>query len=190
MAATPSLKVVKSSSFRGQTRLWSNRYHFNGGTPSDSAHWTTFSDLVVTAEKAILPASCQIVETVGYAAGSDVPVFTKAYTTNGTNSAATFTQTLQVAAVGRWATTARTPKNHPIYLFAFWHDVHAADASTGRDTLIAAQKTAMDTYGAAWITGFSDGTNTYVRAGPNGATATGYITVSSLSHRDFPGVPA
>jgi hypothetical protein len=29
-----------------------------------------------------------------------------------------------------------------------------------------------------------------VRAGPNGATAVGYTTVTSLTHRDFPGIPA
>ena len=189
MAPTPSLKVITQSGFRGGTRLWSNRYHFNGGTPADSAHWTTFSDLVVTAQKAIIPGTSSIVETVGYAAGSDVPVFTKTYATGGTGSFTTFKQTLQVAAIGRWSTTARTPKNHPIYLFAYWHDVCAADASTGLDTLQASQKTAMNTYGAAWISGFSDGTNNYVRAGPNGATGTGYTTLGPLSHRDFPNIP-
>lgn len=190
MAPTPSLKVITQSSFRGGTRQWSNRYHFNGGTPADSAHWTTFSDLVVTAQKAIVPSTSSIIGTVGYAAGSDVPVFTKTYSTPGTLSVTTFKQTLQVAAVGRWSTTARTPKNHPIYLFSFWHDVSAADASTGLDVLQSATKTAMNTYGAAWVSGFSDGTNTYLRAGPNGATGVGYATANYLSHRDFPNIPA
>jgi hypothetical protein len=91
--------------------------------------------------------------------------------------------------VGRWSTTARTSKNHPIYLFAFWHDVCANDASSGLDNLQTSQKTAMNTYGAAWVTGFSDGVNTYTRAGPNGATGVGYVTDTPLSHRDFPRIP-
>lgn len=190
MAATPSLKVVKTCPFRGGTRTWSNRYHFNGGTPADSAHWTTFSDAVVTAEKAIFPSEVTIVQTIGYAAGSDVPVFTKNYTTAGTGSFTTFKQTVQVCAVGRWSTTARTPKNHPVYLFSFWHNVSANDGSTGKDTLLNAQATAMNNYGAAWVSGFTDGTHTYVRAGPNGASGVGFAVATPLSHRDFPRIPA
>jgi hypothetical protein len=190
VAPTPSIKIVKTTPFRGGVRTWSNRYHFNGGTPADSAHWTTLSDAIVTAEKAIYGGTTTIVQAVGYAAGSDVPVFTKNYTTSGTGSFSTFSQTLQVASLGRWSTTARTPKNHPVYLYSFWHDAHAADASTGRDTLIAAQATAQNTYGAAWVSGFSDGTNSYVRAGPNGATGVGFAVNTNLTHRDFPRIPA
>jgi len=53
MADTASLKVTKSFAFRGGVREWSNRYHFDGTTPADSGHWTTLSDAVVTAEKAM-----------------------------------------------------------------------------------------------------------------------------------------
>lgn len=185
MAATPSLKVLKSFTYKGSTRVWSNRYHFNGGTPADGTHWTTFSDAVVTAEKAVLPSSCTIVGTVGYAAGSDVPVFSKVYSTAGTLSTGTDVACPgDVAALVRYSTAARTPKNHPVYLFNYYHDVYRSTASA--DTLGTAQKTALQTYASAWISGFSDGTNTLVRAGPNGASATGSTVPVYVTHRDFP----
>ena len=185
MAPTPSLKVVKSFSYRGVTRQWSNRYHFNGGTPADSAHWTTLSDAVVTAEKASLGPVNTIVQTVGYAAGSDVPVFTKTYSTAGTMTTSGINAAPgDTAVMVRYATTARTPKNHPVYLYNWVHPVYFVPGSP--DTVASGQVTVLQTYAGDWISGFSDGTNTYVRAGPNGATATGQLVSSVSRHRDFP----
>ena len=185
MPATPKVVVQKSFVYRGANQLWSNAYHFNGGTPSDDAHWDALFDAIVLAEKACLRGSSTIVKCSGYAAGATVAAHSKSYTTAGTlSTTGGILQAGDVAALVRFSTTARTSKNHPVYLFNYYHDVCAA--STDRDTLLAAQKTALETYASAWITGFSDGANTYVRSGPNGATATSRFVNPLVTHRDFP----
>lgn len=185
MAATPSIKVTKTFTYRGAPRTWSNRYHFNGGTPADSGHWTTFANAVVAAEALVLPASTEIILVTGYAAGSDVPVFTKTYSTTG--SLVTTGGTAcpgDCTALVRYSTAARTPKNHPVYLFNYYHAVYWSGAP---DTLFSGQKSVLQTYAGDWVSpGFSDGTNSYLRAGPNGASATGELVDAVVTHRDFP----
>jgi hypothetical protein len=182
----PSIKVTKSFSFRGSARLWSNRYYMSGPTPADSTHWTTFSDAVVNLEKAMLSTAVAIVATHGYAPGSDVPVFSKTYATAGQlNPALGIPQAGEVAALVRYSTAGRTSKNHPLYLFNYYHGV-AADAATTPDLLKTGWVTSYNTYAAAWVAGISDGTNLQVRCGPQGNVATGYLTETWLTHRDFP----
>jgi hypothetical protein len=188
MPDTPSLKVDKTFTWKGTTRTWSNRYHFNGGTPADSAHWTTFANLVNAAEAAQYTSNStiQIVKITGYAAGSDLPVFVKTYTQPGLASwAVTDLSPGECACLVRYATTARTNKNHPVYLFNFYHGV-CNQGSANVDSVLTAEVTAKQAYANAWITGFSDGTNTYVRAGPHGATAVGALVNTKITHRDFP----
>lgn len=186
MAATPSIRVIKTFQYRGVNRTFSNRYHFNGGTPADTAHWTTLSDAIVTAEKAIYTNWVSITETIGYAAGSEVPVFSKVYSTAGTGGwGAASRATGDSAILVRYATTARTSKNHPVYLFNYYHGAYTDGVSVG-DTPNSTQKTAVSTYATSWLSGFSDGTTSYVRAGPKGATAVGALVESWLTHRDFP----
>lgn len=184
----PSLKVEKTFTYRGVPKVFSNRYHFDNLSPSDAAHWTTLSDAIVTAEKAIFESGwgLTITGTTGYDAGSEIPVFSKAYSTAATG---VFTSASQVpgdcVALVRYATNARSVKNHPIFLFNYYHQPAYGTGGVA-DTLHTAMRTAMATYAASWITGFSDGAVTHHRCGPQGHVATGALVDPFIRHRDFP----
>lgn len=192
MASTkPSIRVVKQFTYRGVLRTYSNRYYFSGGTPSDNTHWTTLSDAIVTAEKAmhcpLADGGSKIVETFGYAAGSEIPVFSKTYSTDGTLSAAGAPQPGDVAGLVRYSTAARSTKNHPIYGFSYYHGVFSGGAAGTQDTWYGPHRTAAGTYATLWAsTGFSDGTNTVKRSTAQGHDVTGYVVETLLTHRDLP----
>lgn len=189
MAPTPSVKVTKTLNVKGNTRRWSNRYHFNGGTPADATHWHTLMDNIVAAEKLGLASNVTIVDCEGYNAGSDLPIASKTYSQAGSITLAGGEVWLpgEMTYMLKWSTTARSTKNHPIYLFSYIHGIKS-NPSDGIGTIQSAQYTALNTYGTAWVTGFSDGSITAVRAGPNGATGA-YVTPSwqpYCNSRDFP----
>lgn len=177
--------------YRGVVRPFSNRYYFSGGTPSDAGHWTTFSDAVVTAESAQYFAGgsggATIIATFGYVAGSEIPVFSKTYSTAGTMALSGQVPPGDCAGVVRYSTAARSSKNHPIYLFSYYHTFSVTGAYPNIDNLSAASSSQAGTYATHWdSTGFSDGANTYKRSSPSGHDATGHIVLPQITHRDLP----
>lgn len=191
MADAASIRVVKQFNYRGTIREFSNRYHFNNGPPADASKWTTFSDAIVTAEKAIYLSlangGAKIVETIGYAGGSEIPVFTKTYTTDGTGTWTTYIPAPgDAAALIRYSTADRSTKNHPIYCFNYYHAVQMAGSALTSDTLLSNQKTAMQTYSSLWLTGFSDGSANHVRSRPNEHACLGSLVETYITHRDLP----
>lgn len=186
MAATPSIKLTKSFTYRGVTRHFSNRYHFVGGTPPDFAHWHALAAAIILVEKACYSTGPVITGATGYAAGSEVPVYTETFSTGGTLSGTgSIDPPGDCAVCVRYSTTARTSKNHPVYLYNYYHGARLPVA--GGDAVMGTQITAFNALASQWIgSGFSDGTTSYNRAGPNGATATGYLTQPLITHRDLP----
>src|SRR5215471_12348942 len=122
MAATPSIKLTKSFTYRGVTRHFSNRYHFVGGTPPDFSHWHALAAAIILVEKACYSTGPVITGATGYAAGSEVPVYTETFSTGGTLSGTgSIDPPGDCAVCVRYTTTARSSKNHPIYLYNYYH---------------------------------------------------------------------
>lgn len=189
MAATPSIKIIKTMPVRGEVRRWSNRYHFNGGTPANGTAWETLRANVVAAEVPLYDARSVVVEAHGYAAGSELPVFSWTGSVPGTfTGTGSRPQAADCVGIIRYATAARTSKNHPVYLFNYYHCVFNGDGTGDSqwDEIFGSQHSRYQTFGGLWESGFSDGTNTYNRAGPNGASATGVFVSPYIFHRDFP----
>lgn len=186
MAATQaSIKVTKSFQYRGVPRTWSNRYYLNATSIDTQAHFNTLADAVVAAEKLALVPQVTITKVEYYAPGSDVAVWSRTYSTAGLLTVTGVRAPGDCAALVRFTTTQRTTKNHPLYLFNYFHgaDVQAVN---NQDSLTAAHVSALGTYANGWVSGFSDGVTTYKKAGPRGAVATGYTVEPFVTHRDFP----
>jgi hypothetical protein len=187
MASTPSIKILMSREYKGGTKTFSNRYHVTGPDWASSGQFSTFAGAVKDALKVALPAEITITGAVAYNAGSDLPVYSVTYSQAGT---ATLTSTnippLEVSALLRWTTTQRTSKNHPIYLFTYIRGARLSQSSA-YEAIGSTQQSLLNTYATAWVTGWSDGTQTRHRAGPNGAVAQAGACEDWATHRDFPG---
>lgn len=188
-----SIVITKRFTYRGDTREFSNRYHFEGDVPADHAAWQTLADNIVDAEKTCYEDTVTIVEAVGNDASTSSltnlhgdAVFTKVYAVDGTADygSGAIPAPGDCAALIRYATTARSSKNHPVYLFNYYHGVNIP--STGGDALVSGQHADFNAYAAAWVTGFNDGTGARERCGPHGAVAISGGVKDMVTHRDLP----
>jgi hypothetical protein len=188
-----SIVIIKSFQYRGASKRWGNRYHFEGATPIDNAHWTTLANNIIASEKTMYDGPT-IVQAIGYdkdTATSTNPhgnaVFSADYTVAGTAAYHTGTgeqATGDSAVYLRYGTDARSARNHPVYLSNYFHG--AWRDSGDPDSLLNAQAADVEAYADDWLAGFTDGTSPRERCGPRGAVAVSRVVDPWVRHRDFP----
>lgn len=196
MAAQASITIVKDFSYRGALEEFSSTYHFTNDAPTTQGRWQVFADAVIAAEKLCLFSTTRIIRAIGHKAGVKPRDYFHDYLALGTQVAGTLAIASandpnpgDVAAWVRWSTDQFTSKGKPIYLRNYFHDVCSGNTRTTCDTLQTTEKTALETYATAWVTGFSDGSAVHVRSGPNGAVglspvlASAFVTTRTLERR-------
>lgn len=200
--AMPSITIVKYMRYRDVLEeAWENTYHFDGDAPTTDSRWLAFANAIRTAEKACFSNLITYWKAIGHEAGNPVAVWfydwiQEGSTVTGSASALTTPQAGDGAAWIRWSTTQLNTRGKPIYLRSYYHGVGSNGTTAAElDKVLAAQKSAMQTYGDLWVTGISDGTVTHHRAGPRGALAQvasvgDYLTTRTLRRRGKRPLPA
>jgi hypothetical protein len=181
-----SVQIVKSMSYRGSTKEWSNRWFFNQTTlPSDSDK-NAIAATIFAQEQIQYTSAVTFVRHVWRAAGSDVPVFSNTLSGSGTLSLTSKARCPgDCASLLRFSTSQRTSKNHPIYLFKYFHDpIYLTSGSP--DTLDTTQSGRILALGNMFVSGIVQGGVTYKVAGPHGAVGLGAFVEPLITHRDFP----
>lgn len=189
--ATPAtrvgVKVEFTFTWRGVTKQWGQLYHFDGPTTwASQGQFDTFCTALWNSMKVYIPARNTCTTMTAYNAGSFLPVFT-----HSISAAGTYTDTSNPQAPGeacmlmRFLTDARSTKNHPIYLYKWFHGMQT-NGSTAPDVLRAGIASTAAGGVSDLIAGFSDGTNTRKYCGPRGAVAQTGTVESDLHMREFP----
>jgi hypothetical protein len=196
MATVVSVTVIKKFSYRGvSTEEFSNKYYLSGSVPSDGTAWRTLFDSIVTGEKICYPSNVTVVG--GYGHDSDDPNASAVWsvdlvalsaTVAGTLSpGGTWTQAPGDAAVWlRWKTSRLNSKGKPIYLRKYMHPA-IINTAASPDTINAAQKTNLETFGGQMYDGTHFGNRT-IRSRTHAETvlshvASTWITTRSLKRR-------
>lgn len=193
--------VVKKFTYRGLAEEYSNQYWFNGATPGTDVAWKALADALIAAEKTVL-GGVTYMRAYGYSAPptpADNPttfppnVWNYNYFDAGSPPTGTLIVGTGINMPGddacwiRWKTTRRTnPGGKIIYLRKYFHP--AWTVNTGGDTLLPAQKTALEAFGATMVTGLISGAYKLVDKYHSddvvsSPVASTYVTTRSLKRR-------
>lgn len=179
MPDTPSITINKVFTYRAQSEVYSNTYHFSGTTPANDADWQALARAIWASEKTFLDAGHKFAGYLGYAASNNHAVSILDLMETGTgDTPGTYTMVAgEVAAPGdsamwvRWATPDRTSRGKRIYLRKYFHGVHY-NANT--EKISGSQVAALAAHGAKMTDGTLPGSAKV--CGPQGAVAGAVLT--------------
>lgn len=189
--AKPALTIIQEFPYRGLPEEFSNKYHFTGPAPGDSASWKALADTVINALRPCFGTEVKFVRAYGYTDGDHPSIWSNDYKVPGPPQTGSGTYTAGPAAAGdaaafiAWTTSKRNSRGKVVYARKYFHAVHASSTTAG-DTLLGAQATAMQTFATACLNGtissvfhlcLPDGTPA-LAGGPNG-----WITTRTLKRR-------
>lgn len=160
MATVVGLTLIKKFTYRlDATEEWSNKYYFTGSVPADSTAWKALTDALATQEKTCYTNASQTVRAYGY--NSDdlhaSAVWSWDYIAQGGAQAGTAISTGgnlmagDQAAMLEWKTSRLSSKGKPIYLRKYFHCLNSATGNP--DSLLTANKTALETFGTKMMDG-------------------------------------
>jgi len=179
--------MVLESPYKGGTKTWSNRWHFNSQVDMTEALFEALANWLKAYYKGSCPTETTVKEAIGYNGGSDVPVWSLTINeaclqTVGSNE---YIAPLETVMLWRFDTAARSTKNHPIYLFKYMHS-RILHTSEGHEEIPSGRLSTYNTYVDDIANGTTIGGTLYKICGPRGAAATGGVCERYCTHRDFP----
>lgn len=178
---TAFLTLEKSFSYRGAREHFQNVYHLDIQPPS-TADWSALADAVWNIEKGFQTSDVQLEWAYGHNPGTPPTlVWERDYAPVGEGglpgslvpAAGDVSCPGDVAAWIRYGTTQKSKLGKPIYLRNYYHSIY--HSSGAPDTIAANQKAGLESFGTAFVNGFSVNGLTYRRAGPRGAVAQNHV---------------
>ena len=176
MPDTASITIVKRFTYRGLREEFSNKYHFTGSRPGDTAAWKTLADAIIAEERKMLSNKVYFVRAYGYEPSNELSVAQIDYEAapltpaNGAIVGGQLAEQVWAQPESslniRWRTNERNSRKKWIYLRKYYHGlIVKSDGETVNDTALAAAKT----FAAKMIDGTLPGNFRY--CGPQGAAA-------------------
>jgi hypothetical protein len=186
-----SVRITKRFTYKGVDRHFSNRYHIGVNFPQSPAAWDLLIGHIMIGEQKIYrplaQGGAEIIMGEGLGPNSNIPLRVYEAVIDGSLFVDTSHHVTpgDTAVLVRFHTPDRSVKNHPVYLYSYYHTPTVV--AGGVDTIAPDHLAAITTYCNEWMTGFDDGVTSYRRSRPNSGTLVDSFNVKpEITHRDLP----